>query len=211
MTDSLDKVKQTLDNMRNNPEQTKGDLKKPVGNLEFDLERITQILDHPQQGAMFEQKFNMDISGAKANDGKVTKYETVELLADFSGKLINKGYISSSVDAATKSRNEELLRDELGKNVETYDNLTAEQKDSFLTFISVPETERQSAIQKALVNGLSSLDIDDTIPTKDLFLDIKTGKLTNIDSLSDVKTKTIAKTEQPYTPAIFKIDVVDMG
>ncbi len=210
LTDMLNEAKK----MAQTPEQTKSDIRTPNDGSSFDLARITEILDHPMQGKMFQDKFNMDISGAKSGDGVVSKNEAVELLSGFAEKLITKGYISSDVDAGLKTQNETLLRQDLGADVASYDNLTATQKDAFLTFISVPETERQSAIQKALVNGLTSLDKPDGFndgSNNPLFLNLKTGALIDLNDMPNPITHTQSHTEVPTTPLAFKIDVADFG
>lgn len=210
LTDMLNKAKK----MAQTPEQTKSDIRTPNEEVGFDLARITEILDHPMQGKVFQDKFNMDISGAKSNDGVVSQAEAVELLSDFTKKLITKGYISSDVDAGLKAQNEIIVRQDLGEDVATYDNLTASQKDAFLTFISVPETERQSAIQKALMNGLTSLDTPDGLndgSNNPLFLNLKTGALIDLNDMPPPTTHTQSHTEVPTIPLAFKIDVADFG
>ncbi len=176
-------------------------------NVSFD--EIVTILNNPQQGAMMEQKFNMDISGAKKDDGVVSKGEAVELLSDFAGRLIDQGYIKSDVSDAVKKQSEAQLRQDLGSDVKAYDALDADEKDNLLHFISIPKDERDQAIMGAAQNGLAVIEHDGG-DAHYVMVDQQTGTTYDFNAPKHPAEGTHAYTEQPEVPAYIAKDL-DIG
>ena len=148
-----DGAKKGLDVLKG--DRSEGEAETSSSQEPTDLEQLTAMLNDPDQGPMFEQQFGMDISGAKENDGVVTKDEAVTIVAKFSKTLFDGEYLDS-VDGALKKEKEAQLREELGDEVGSYDQLDADHKDAFLTFVATPEVARQEAIQKAVQGGAFS-------------------------------------------------------
>ena len=170
-----------------------------------DLEQLTQMLNDPQKGPMFEAQLGMDISGAKKNDGVVTKDEAVKIVAKFSEELVDGGY-SEDVDSGEKKSHETELREELGDNVDSYDQLNSSQKDALLIFVVTPEAQRQEAIQKAVMGGAFSYEQTDEA-TQDhnvVMVDPETGKV--IDFKRPDMEETQAYTEVPTVPEFIGAD-----
>ena len=163
-----------------------------------DLEQLTAMLNDPEQGPMFEQQFNMDISGAKKNDGVVTKDEAVVIVSKFSETLVDKGYLKD-VSASEKKSHEAELRQELGDEVGSYDQLSADQKDALLIFIVTPEAQKQEAIQKAAKDGaFSYAPTDDAEQDHNVVRIDGDGNITNFERTD--MTKTQAYTTFPEVP-----------
>ena len=166
-----------------------------------ELEELTEMLNDPQQGPMFEKQFGMDISGAKKNDGVVTKDEAVTIVAKFAETLVEEDYLED-VDADAKKESEATLREELGDDVESYDNLSSDQKDALLIFIVTPEEGRQEAIKKAVMDGAFSYNDDanmDADATEQVaFYDAATGNV--IEFKRPDMAQTQAYTEVPTVP-----------
>lgn len=170
-----------------------------------DLEQLTQMLNDPQKGPMFEAQLGMDISGAKENDGVVTKDEAVKIVAKFSEELVDGGYLED-VDSGEKKSHETELREELGDNVDSYDQLNSSQKDALLIFVVTPETQRQEAIQKAVMGGAFSYEQTDEA-TQDhnvVMVDPETGKV--VDFKRPNMEETQAYTEVPTVPEYIGAD-----
>lgn len=176
-----------------------------------DLQQLTDMLNDPQKGQMFEQQFGMDISGAKKNDGVVTQDETVTIVAKFSQKLVDKGYLKD-VPSSEKKTYEAQLKAELGDDVDSYNQLNSAQKDSFLIFIATPDAQRQEAIQKAVTSGdlsYAPADNDGAQAKHDYVLVDPTG---NVVQLHPQGTgKTTAHTEQATVPPWIDTDHPDIG
>lgn len=166
-----------------------------------ELEELTEMLNDPQQGPMFEKQFGMDISGAKENDGVVTKDEAVTIVAKFAETLVEEDYLED-VDTDAKKESEATLKEELGDDVGSYESLSSDQKDALLIFIVTPENERQEAIQKAVMDGAFSYNDDaqmDADATEQVaFYDGATGKV--IEFKRPDMAQTQAYTEVPTVP-----------
>lgn len=163
-----------------------------------ELEQLTAMLNDPEQGPMFEQQFGMNISGAKEKDGVVTKDEAVTIVAKFSQTLVDKGYLKD-VDAGEKASHEATLREELGDEVGSYNNLSSGQKDAFLIFIVTPEAQRQEAIQKAVQGGAFSYAPNDDAEQDQQFAVVDNdGNVVNFERPDLSQTQ--AYTEVPTVP-----------
>lgn len=164
-----------------------------------DLEVLTAMLNDPQQGPMFEAQLGMDISGAKANDGVVTKDEAVPMISVFAKKLVDGGYLKD-VDAGEKKSHETQLREELGDHVNSYDQLSTSQKDALLIFVVTPEAQRQEAIQKAVADGAFAYEQPNEAAQDHnvVMVDPETGEV--VDFKRPDLEQTQAYTEVPTVP-----------
>ncbi len=203
---SLDDVKDTV---KKGMEAVTGDQDEEssasTGQELSDLEQLTQMLNDPQKGPMFEAQLGMDISGAKENDGVVTKDEAVKIVAKFSEELVDGGYLED-VDSGEKKSHETELREELGDNVDSYDQLNSSQKDALLIFVVTPEAQRQEAIQKAVMGGAFSYEQTDEA-TQDhnvVMVDPETGKVVDFKRPNIEETQ--AYTEVPTVPEYIGAD-----
>ncbi|MGN7438097.1 MAG: hypothetical protein ACTHOO_05565 [Alcanivorax sp.] len=168
-----------------------------------ELEELTEMLNDPQQGPMFEQQFGMDISGAKEKDGVVTKDEAVTIVAKFADTLVEEDYLKD-VDSSAKKEVEADLKAELGDDVDSYNNLSSDQKDALLIFIATPEEGRQEAIKKAVTDGAFSYNQDADTKQDYVLVDGSTGNVV------EFKRPDMAETQAYTEVASVPHHIIDM-